>query len=103
MDIDRLKSLSGIRESGEIYELVGITDEAEYGYGGYTGETNTDERVVATFDSEEAAKAYVDRAMLRSKRSGRYDNKFRNNSVLAGCTGYEIRPKENTSVPHNPE
>jgi len=103
MDINRLKSLSGIRESGEIYELVGITDEAEYGYGGYTGETNTDEQVVATFDSEEAARAYVDRAMLRSKRPGRYEKKFRNNSVLAGCTDYEIRPKENTSVPHNPE
>lgn len=103
MDIERLKNLSGIRESDGIYELVGIRDENEYGYGGYTGNINTTQEIVATFDSEEAANAYVEKSKLRGQKIGRTQKKFRNNSLLAGYTDYEIREKKNDLVPHNPE
>ena len=82
-------------------ELVGITVDHEYGYGGYTGRSEIKEEVVATFDTKEQAEAYERASRLKNPKP---HQKYRNSSLLIGCSSAEIRvhtpPYE---PPHNPE
>ena len=90
----------------KVYELVGYYEDYEYGYGGWTGNSETVERVVATFDSEKAAHAYAKKAKLKKEKRGFHiANRviFRDNSLLRECEGYEVRVRGEDEVAHNPE
>ena len=89
----------------KVYELVGYYEEPEYQYGGYTGNSETVERVVATFDSEKAAHDYASNARLKGPYRDRIAGRlgFRKRSLLNGYEGYEVRVRGHADAPHNPE
>ena len=89
--------------------LYGIREEEEYGYGGWTGNSQTIRDLVATFDEMQDAKDYVTNSMLNAARkpyfranlmSGKF--RYRKGSLLRHYESYEIEEEE-TPPPHNPE
>ena len=87
-------------------ELYGLREEAEYGYGGWTGRREEIRELVATFDTEEMAEAYVRASRLKNSqnygmrfRPGSF--RYRASSLLRNYASYEIEEPE-PKPPHNP-
>tara|TARA_R100001463_G_scaffold103601_1_gene158000 strand:- start:783 stop:1064 length:282 start_codon:yes stop_codon:yes gene_type:complete len=89
--------------------LYGIKEEAEYGYGGWTGNSETVRKLVATFDELQDAKEYVANSTLKAANdpyfyadpiSGKF--KYRKGSLLRYYESCEIEEEE-IPAPHNPE
>ena len=79
------------------YKLVGIREDYEYEYGGYTGRSSTVEDVVATFSTIEKAEQYVVNSRLKSK-SG-----YKSKSLLSYYDSHEIvYPEGEDEPPHDP-
>jgi len=91
--------------------LYGIKKEAEYGYGGWTGNSETIRDLVATFDEMQDAKDYVTNSTLAAASkpyfhadpiSGKF--KYRKGSLLRYYESCEIEIKEEEiPPPHNPQ
>ena len=87
------------------YELYGTREDAEYGYGGYTGNKIPVRELVATFSTEELAREYARKAELASSRKSKYswDKAFRQKSLLSSYTGYEIEEEQAPiEIEHDP-
>ena len=90
-------------------ELYGLgTDHVEHVIGG-SFESEHVRELIATFDTEADAKAYVQASELTKQKGFQpsydiYRKKFRYlaGSLLRDYTGHEICSPETVSVPHNP-
>jgi hypothetical protein len=82
-------------------ELYGLkTDHIQHRIGeSFEAEEIRD--LVATFDSQADAEAYVKASELATKQ-WKKDFRYRRESVLRHYTDYEICSPETVSVPHNP-
>lgn len=91
------------------YILYGVrTDYVQHLIGG-AFEAQEIRDIVATFDTEKQAQAYVKESELVNNSGGsptyniyRKQFRYRKNSVLRMYTDYEIVASETTDVPHNP-
>ena len=91
--------------------LYGIKEEVEYGYGGWTGNSETIRKLVATFDEMQDAKDYVTNSTLAAASkpyfhadpiSGKF--KYRKGSLLRHYESCEIEiEEEEVPTPHNPQ
>lgn len=88
--------------------LYGIKEEVEYGYGGWTGNSETIRNLVATFDEMQDAEDYVRNSTLAAASkpyfhadpiSGKF--RYRKGSLLRYYESHEIEEEENP--PHNPQ
>ena len=88
--------------------LYGIKEEVEYGYGGWTGNSETIRDLVATFDEMQDAEDYVRNSTLAAASkpyfhadpiSGKF--RYRKGSLLRYYESCEIEEEENP--PHNPQ
>jgi len=97
-----------------MYELYGLLTEHEYGYGGYTGRTIEHRDLVATFDTEELAKEYAIKSMLKAVREQSRNRRltprpingrvFLRRSLLDGYEDFEIEESLPGVPPcHNPK
>ena len=90
----------------EKWQIIGVDNEV---YQEKIGEAFLDhysERIVATFDSEEAARSYVKKAKLKhpKRRSFGSTVTFRTDSLLRHYESAYIEPViEEAPPPHNPE
>lgn len=64
----------------KLFVLIGSYTEHEYGYGGWTGNSETIEEEICLFTSREKAEAYVKKSRLKNPTS---DRKFKSNSGLS--------------------
>ena len=92
-----------------IYELYGLREDYDYGYGGTPGSIYEVRVLVATFDSEELAKEYVKKSELKNSqhlyglrmRYGKH--RYRASSLLRSYADCEILLREEPVKPqHNP-
>jgi len=85
------------------YILMASKDEAEYGYGGWTGRVDTHEERIATFDHEKDAKKYIKESMLKTPdRRGR--RIFKRVSLLSYYDSAWVEEYISDSpLPHNPK
>ena len=90
--------------------LYGLREEAEYGYGGWTGNSETVRKLVATFDELQDAKDYVANSTLKAANdpyfyadpiSGKF--KYRKGSLLRNYESCEIDCEKEEIPPHNPK
>lgn len=84
-------------------ELYGLrTDYIQHKIGG-AFEAEQVRELIATFDTEADAKAYVQASELtKQKFNWRKKFRYRAGSLLRHYTDYEICSPETVSVPHNP-
>ena len=94
----------------DIYELYGLREDYDYGYGDNPGTSQDICDLIATFDSREYAEAYVRKSELKNPQHrfghrlqfGRY--RFRATSLLRSYAGYDIKLQVKSSEPeHNPK
>lgn len=78
--------------------IVGSYEDHEYGYGGYTGNSNWVEKKIATFDRKEDAERYIKDSKLKNPMD-RYP--FRQKSLLSGFQYAEIEEFLPETLPHN--
>lgn len=92
-----------------IYELYGLREDYDYGYGDNPGTSQDICDLIATFDSRDQAQAYVRKSELKNPQHdyghrlqfGKY--RFRATSLLRSYADYEISLRVETSEPeHNP-
>ena len=92
-----------------IYELYGLREDLDYGYGSDPISVYEVRNLIATFDSEELAKEYVKKSELKNPqhlyglrmRYGKY--RYRASSLLRGYADCEIVIREEPIEPqHNP-
>lgn len=85
-----------------MFNLIGFRTDYEYGYGGYTGVTNSVEKIVATFDSENDARVYIKKSKLKNATTWT-ERPFRKNSLLCYFQDAEVKEVvKDDSPPHNP-
>jgi len=93
----------------DIYELYGLREDYDYGYGGYSGTSQDICDLIATFDTREQAQAYVRKSELKKPQHrfgyrlqfGKY--RFRATSLLRSYADYDIRLQVKAWEPeHNP-
>jgi hypothetical protein len=89
-----------VRDPNPNFVLVGSRTEHEYGYGGWTGQSEERKEELAVFDTFEQANAYVEASKLKSPKEQSYP--FKTASLLAPYEFYEILDNRPTSLPHNP-
>lgn len=83
-----------------MFQIVGSRTNYEYGHEVWTG-NKLIEKIVATFDSERAAKKYVKEARLKTPDGHR---PFRLRSLLEDFEFAEVQEVEKESPPpHNPK
>lgn len=82
-------------------QIVGYRVEHEYGYGGWTGKKTDIREVVATFDCEEDAVAYIEDSKLKNPPKGINESPFKSKSLLDSFRRAEIEDID-TLPPHNP-
>ena len=81
-----------------MFNLIGINEHSEYGFGGWTGNIYVEEVIVATFSTKKAAKDYVKASRWKKKKTG-----FRPDSLLRDFQFCEIEEVEDeTPPPHDP-
>ena len=93
-----------------IYELYGLREDFDYGYGDNPGTSQDICDLIATFDYKEQAEAYVRMSELKNPQHnyglrlqfGKY--RFRQTSLLRSYADYEISPRDVVVEPeHNPK
>lgn len=91
-----------------IYELYGLREDYDYGYGGFRQHQGICD-LIATFDSRDQAQAYVRKSELKNPQH-HYGHRlqfgcfrFRATSLLRSYADYEISLRVEASEPeHNP-
>ena len=92
-----------------IYELYGLREDYDYGYGDNPGTSQDICDLIATFDSREQAEAYVGESELKNPQHhyghrlqfGKY--RFRKASLLRSYADFQISPRADVVEPeHNP-
>lgn len=82
-------------------QLVGYRIDHEYGYGGWTGCKEDVREIVATFDREKDALAYVKNSRLKNPSDR--ERPFKQKSLLSSFEGAEVEEiTEDDPPPHNP-
>jgi len=72
----------------DLYELYGLRNDYEPGYGDRQGSMHETRELIATFDNEKLAKEYVKKSEL--KNPDRSDYKYRSSSLLRYYDDFEI-------------
>ncbi len=82
-------------------QIVGFRTDHEYGYGGWTGKRTHIREVVATFDCEKDALAYIKNSRLKNPSDK--ERPFKQKSLLSSFEGAEIEEiTKDDPPPHNP-
>jgi len=87
-----------------MFELVGISNEVGQERIGEPFLDHYTEDVVATFDKEEDAKAYIRESRLKHVQRRPYasDVVFKKGTLLRNCVSAYIQGHEDIEIPHNP-
>lgn len=91
-------------DKNDMYKLYGIQTTYTPSYDEREPREDIERKLVATFDTIEQTKQYVeDSRLIRPVRNTwTNDYYFRENSLLARCGDYEIESNDIEVVPHNP-
>lgn len=88
-----------------MFELVGIINDVSQDKIGGPFLDHEREEVVATFDNEKDALAYIKKARLKQRKYNTYvsDDVFRKKSLLAMCEYAYVRKYCPVYIEHNPK
>jgi len=88
-----------------MYELIGIEEHVYQERIDEQFKSDLVEKVVATFDSEQAAKRYIEKSKLKTPIYASFGGSrfFKSDTLLEMCKYAEVREHYPVTIPHNPE